>query len=172
MNIITPSTLSVGTFPCPNCRELINAESDQCSYCSARIEPGVADAATSLQEMTMKAVDHGSSIGHLSTVMSILYGLSFAIYFYFGPFLWQTKQFRGIVSLLFFCIGTAIFIVSAFSLPTWYFRYGKLASLDGDYKRAKRKWLIASVTWLSIAVIFIVFAIVFRALGFQIRFST
>ena len=172
MNIITPSTLSANTFPCPNCRELINSESDQCRFCSARIEPGVADAAVGFEEITMKAVDHGSSIAHLSTVMWILYALSFAIYFYFGPFLWQTAQFRGIVSLLLFCIGTAIFFVSAFSLPMWYFRYGKLDSLDGDYKRAKRKWFIASMTWVAIAIIFIAFAIVFRALGFQIRFST
>ena len=51
----------------------------------------------------------------------------------------------------------AFFFTIPASLIYWQIRYGHLTTVDPDYKKAKRDWLIALLLWLPAALIEIIF---------------
>lgn len=114
------------TFPCPSCKEIINDSMTQCRFCSAPVDPGVAQLIAERQQKANQAYSDASFLRTAAIAMYVFLGLSFI------PFL-------PVVSLGFYII----FIVAIVLLIRWQIRYGSLQTDDADYKSARRSWMIS-----------------------------
>jgi hypothetical protein len=132
------------TFPCPNCKEMINDSMTACRYCSVPIDPETARTAAELQERVNQACSDGSFLKIAASTMFVFIGLSiipFIAIIYWG--------------FLFLFVAVIIMIVR------WQVRFGKLQTSDPDYKSARRARNMALILWLAaIPVGFIVRPIV------------
>lgn len=141
------------TFPCPSCKEIINDSMTQCRFCSAPVDPGVAQLIAERQQKANQAYSDASFLRTAAIAMYVFLGLSFV------PFL-------PVVSLAFYII----FIVAIVLLIRWQIRYGSLQTDDADYKSTRRSWTISLFLTLGAAPIaFIIrpifYFLVFRNLG-------
>jgi len=141
------------TFPCPSCKEIINDSMTQCRFCSAPVDPGVAQLIAERQQKANQAYSDASFLRTAAIAMYVFLGLNFI------PFL-------PLVSLGFFII----FIVAIVLLIRWQIRYGGLQTDDADYQSARRSWTISLFLTLAAAPIaFIIrplfYFLVLRRLG-------
>jgi fatty acid desaturase len=128
------------TFPCPNCKEIINDTMRACPYCSAPVDPNAASAAAELQDKVNQACSDASYLRTAALVMFGFLGLSLI------PFM--PLVFWG---FLFTFIAVIVLIVR------WQSNFGKLQTADPDYAQAKRSRNVALVLWvLALPVGFIV----------------
>jgi len=126
--------MSVGTFPCPNCNEIINDSVTQCRFCSVAIDPGVAQLIADRQAKANQAYSDASYLRTAAIAMYVFLGLSFI------PFL-------PIVSTGFVIILVVVIVL----LIRWQVKFGGLVTNDADYKKARRSWVI-SLVLLIVAV--------------------
>jgi hypothetical protein len=132
------------TFPCPNCKEMINDSMKACRYCSVPIDPETARTAAELQEKVNHACSDASFLKIAAGTMFVFIGLSII------PFIAIT--YWGFLFLFF-----ALIIM----LVRWQVRFGKLQTSDPDYNNARRARNMALILWLAaIPVGFIVRPIV------------
>ena len=127
------------TFPCPNCKEIINDSMTQCRFCSVPVDPNVAQLIADRQEKANHAYSDASYLRTAAIAMYAFLGLSFV------PFL-------PLVSWGCFII----FIVVIVLLIRWQIRYSGLVSDDADFKSARRSWWISLAMLLGLPVIFII----------------
>ena len=127
------------TFPCPNCKEIINDSMTQCRFCSVPVDPNVAQLIADRQEKANHAYSDASYLRTAAIAMYAFLGLSFV------PFL-------PLVSWGFFII----FIIVIVLLVRWQIRYGGLVTDDADYKSARRSWWISLAMLLVLPVVFII----------------
>lgn len=119
------------TFPCPNCREIINDSMTSCRYCSVPIDPATARSAAELQEKVNQACNDASYMKIAAMTMFLFVGLSlipFIAIIYWG-------------FLLTFLAVIVMFI-------RWHIKFGGLNTSDPDYRNAKRAKNLALVLWL------------------------
>lgn len=127
------------TFPCPNCKEIINDSMTQCRFCSVPVDPNVAQLIADRQEKANHAYSDASYLRTAAIAMYVFLGLSML------PFL-------PFVSWGF----VIIFIIVIVLLVRWQIRYSGLVTEDADYKSARRSWWISLVMLLGVPVIFII----------------
>lgn len=127
------------TFPCPNCKEIINDSMTQCRFCSVPVDPNVAQLIADRQEKANHAYSDASYLRTAAIAMYAFLGLSFV------PFL-------PLVSWGFFII----FIIVIVLLVRWQIRYSGLVTDDADFKSARRSWWISLVMLLALPVVFII----------------
>ena len=127
------------TFPCPNCKEIINDSMTQCRFCSVPVDPNVAQLIADRQEKANHAYSDASYLRTAAIAMYVFLGLSLV------PFL-------PFVSWGFLII----FIIVIVLLIRWQVRYSGLISEDADYKSARRSWWISLAMLLGVPVIFII----------------
>ena len=127
------------TFPCPNCKEIINDSMTQCRFCSVPVDPNVAQLIAERQEKANNAYSDASYLRTAAIAMYAFLGLSFV------PFL-------PLVSWGFFII----FIIVIVLLVRWQIRYSGLVTDDADFKSARRSWWISLVMLLALPVVFII----------------
>jgi Ca2+/Na+ antiporter len=129
------------TFPCPNCKEIINDSMTTCRFCSVSIDPGIAALVAEQQAKANQAYSDASFLRTASVAMFVFLGLSLIP---FVPFVYW---------------GFLItFLVSVVLLVRWQIRFGTLTTSDPDYKKAKRS--------RSVALILVIVAI---PMGFVVR---
>ena len=128
------------TFPCPNCKEIINDSTTTCRFCSVEIDPGIIALIAEQQAKANQAYSDASFLRTASVAMFVFLGLSMIP---FLPFVYW---------------GFLItFLVSVFLLIRWQIRFGTLNTSDPDYQKAKRSRTIAAVLVLiAIPVGFII----------------
>ena len=126
--------MSVRTFPCPNCNEIINDSMTQCRYCSVAIDPGVAQLVADKQEKVNHACSDASYLRTAAIAMYVFLGLIFV------PILPLVDW--GFVIL---------FVVVIVLLIRWQVKFSGLVTSDADYKKARGAWMI-SLALLLIAV--------------------
>lgn len=119
------------TFPCPNCREIIDTTMQTCRFCSTPIDPAEAVAAAANQELVQKACGQASSARITAWTMPIFFLLHFA------PFI-------GLIGLA-GIVATSVIV--PISVIRWRSRYGRLGSSDPDLPRARRTISEATVVW-------------------------
>ena len=69
--------MSVRTFPCPNCNEIINDSMTQCRFCSVTIDPGVAQLIADRQAKANQGYSDASYLRTAAIAMYVFLGLSF-----------------------------------------------------------------------------------------------
>ena len=127
------------TFPCPNCKEIINDSMTQCRFCSVPVDPSVAQLIADRQEKANHAYSDASYLRTAAIAMYAFLGLSFV------PFL-------PLVYWGFFII----FIVVIVLLVRWQIRYSGLITDDADFKSARRSWWISLAMLIAVPVVFII----------------
>ena len=127
------------TFPCPNCKEIINDSMTQCRFCSVPVDPSVAQLIADRQEKANHAYSDASYLRTAAIAMYVFLGLSFV------PFL-------PFVNWGFFIT----FVVVIVLLIRWQIRYRSVITDDADYKSARRSWWISLAMLLGVPVLFII----------------
>lgn len=127
------------TFPCPNCKEIINDSMTQCRFCSVPVDPSVAQLIADRQEKANHAYSDASYLRTAAIAMYVFLGLSFV------PFL-------PFVSWGFLIVFFLVIIL----LVRWQIRYSGLITDDADFKSARRSWWISLAMLLGVPVIFII----------------
>jgi len=120
------------TFPCPNCKEIINDSMAQCRYCNAPVDPKAAAAAADLQSRVNQACSDASYLKTAALVMWAFLGLSFI-------------PFVPLVSWAFLFT----FLVVLVLIIRWQFKFGGIKTDDTDYPRARRSKNLALLLWLG-----------------------
>ena len=120
------------TFPCPNCKEIINDSMQACRYCSAPIDPEVARTAGELQEKVNRACNDASYLKIAAVTMFVFMGLSMI------PFI--AIAYWGFIFT---------FIVVIFMFVRWQMQFGGLKTGDPDYKSARKSKNTALLLWLA-----------------------
>lgn len=127
------------TFPCPNCKEIINDSMTQCRFCSVPVDPSVAQLIADRQEKANHAYSDASYLRTAAIAMYVFLGLSF------------------VPLLAIFSWGLPItFVVVIVLLIRWQIRYSGLITDDADYKSARRSWWISLAMLIGVPVIFVI----------------
>ena len=127
------------TFPCPNCKEIINDSMTQCRFCSVPVDPGVAQLIADRQEKANQAYSDASYLRTATIAMYVFFGLSMV------PLL-------GFASWAFLITVVVVIVL----LIRWQIRYRALITDDADYKKARRSWWVSMVMLSGVPVIFAV----------------
>ncbi len=142
---------AVQVFPCPNCNETINTSMQQCTFCSAPIDPAAAQQAA---EKTAKISQACSDASYLKIMAGC--ALTFFISRFF-PFL----SLVGIVGFAFLEIAIPVMTIR------WWLKYRSIKTDDPDFVQAK---LSASYVGGG-ALLFLLFVltgrVVIHAMGFE-----
>ena len=128
------------TFPCPECKEIINDSMERCRYCGAPVDPRAAAEAADLQAQVNQACSDASYLKTAAFVMWAFLGLSFI------PFI-------PLVSWAFLFTFVAVLVL----IVRWQLKFGRIKTDDPDYPGAKRSKNLAALLWL--AAFFVVFVI-------------
>jgi hypothetical protein len=130
---------SAATFPCPNCHQILSADVDHCKFCSVHIDQEAAASAAKLQDKINKACDDASMLRNVAGAM------------------WVFWLARLIPFIGFIAGGATIacFLIAAIWIIHWRVRYGRIATSDTDYSRAKTNWSTALVFWWFMALWFV-----------------
>lgn len=107
------------TFPCPNCNEIINEDSNQCRFCSVAVDPGVAELIAGRQQKVNQAYSDASYLRRTAVAMYVFLAVSTI----FG---WAYWAFAAT-----FWIGVVLLI-------RWQFKFSNLITNDPDYPKARR----------------------------------
>src|ERR1041385_6169980 len=133
------------TFPCPNCKEMINDSMKQCSFCSVPLDPGVAQLIADKQERANQAYSDASYLRSAASAMYVFLA-------------WRFLPYIPLVSWGFL----GVFIVVTVLLFRWQIRFGSLQTDDADYQTARRSWRVSLVLFIfAIPLGFIVRPIVY-----------
>ena len=126
------------TFPCPNCKEIINDTMERCRYRSAPVDRHAA--AAEIQSKVNRACSDASFLRTTAATMFVLLGLSLL------PF----------ISFIMYLGSIIIFLAVLVMVILWQVRFGSLQTDDPDYKRAKRLKNISLLLWLLAIPVFLV----------------
>ncbi|HVG31807.1 MAG TPA: hypothetical protein VM911_01945 [Pyrinomonadaceae bacterium] len=121
----------IQSFPCPNCRELINDRMERCKYCDTPIDKGIAQLAAETQRKVNQAYSDASYTKTAAVTMWVFLGLSFI------PFL----PFVGWGFLI-------TFIVVLVMLIRWQVMFSGLITNDPDYEKARRTKNLSLILWI------------------------
>jgi hypothetical protein len=119
------------SFPCPNCREIINDRMKECRFCGTPVDPGIARQIGETQRRANRAF---SDSGYAKNAAFLMWGLLAVSMVPFVP--WVFSAF--IITF----IGVIVLTVR------WYLMYGDVNTSDADYQKAKSAILLALVLWL------------------------
>jgi hypothetical protein len=124
-------------FPCPACNQLISTDAEKCRFCSAPVDPALAQAAADTQDKVNSAYSDAMMIRNLAAGMWV-------------AFLVRFIPFVGIVGW----IGMlALLVIVPIKLIVWQARFGRIKTNDPDYKKAKTNRLIAFLVWLPLPLL-------------------
>jgi hypothetical protein len=118
-------------FDCPNCRQTIDTSSVQCRFCSAPIDPAIAEAAATKIALINRACSDASYLK-----IAALCAPAFLLIF-FIPFM----TLLGEAGLIFLTVAIPVWIL------LWCFRFLRIKSDDPDFRRAKRTVLAVAIAW-------------------------
>lgn len=128
------------TFPCPNCKEIINDQMQTCRYCHVPVDPAIAAQQAEIQGRVNQACNDASYMRIAATAMFIFLALSLI------PF----------VAITYWGFLLTFFLILIMGIR-WQVSFNNLPTGDPDYARAKRSKNVALILWLvAIPVGFIV----------------
>jgi len=119
------------TFPCPRCAEIITTGVVRCDYCSAPIDPDLAEAAADEQQKLQRAFAVANNLVITARMILAAFILC-ATYFLF---------LLGAVGLVLLLVWIPVGAIR------WSISYGKLGSPHPDYVKARRLVYQAVLIW-------------------------
>jgi hypothetical protein len=132
--------LNPRTFPCPNCKEIINDQMEVCRYCKVPVDPAIAAQQAELQSKVNKACSDASFMRTAAAAMFVFMAISLI------PF----------VPLVEWGFLMSFFLVLIMAVR-WQISFGSLVTNDPDYVKAKRSRNVALILWvIAIPVGFII----------------
>jgi len=141
----------VRVFQCPNCNETIDASALQCRFCSAPIDPDMAEAASAVMAKVNQACSDASFIK--TTAWAILVAFAF--------------RFVPIVSGL----GSMAFLILLVAVPAmalrWWIKFARIVSSEADFRRARRT--VAAIGIPVSILLVMVLAVLFLGLSAPFR---
>jgi hypothetical protein len=140
------------SFPCPSCKEIINDRAEQCKYCGAPIDKGVAQFAAEVQSKVNQAYSDASYLKTAAFALLTLLAISLIP---FVPLVLYGAVF--------------IFFALIVMIVRWQLKFSHINTTDPDYQKAKRNKNIALVLWVVAIPIFILREIIFLALANALR---
>jgi hypothetical protein len=123
--------LNPRTFPCPNCKEIINDQMQVCRFCQVPVDPTIAAQQAELQGKVNQACNDASYMRIAATAMFIFLAISLIP---FVPFI-----FWGFLVTFFLILILGI---------RWQLSFSGLPTSDPDYLKAKRTKNVALILWL------------------------
>jgi uncharacterized membrane protein YvbJ len=135
------------SFPCPSCKEIINDRAEQCKYCGAPIDKGVAQFAAEVQSKVNQAYSDASYLKTAAFALLTLLAIS-------------------LIPLVPFVIYAALFLFLALivMIIRWQLKFSNINTTDPDYQKAKRNKNIALVLWVVAIPLFIIRAMIILAI--------
>ena len=127
------------TFPCPNCKEIINDSMKECRYCHVPIDPQWARAASDFQS---RVNDACSDASYLKTAAYVMVAFLVLDLIPFVPLVWMAY--------------IVTFFAVIFLIIRWQTKYGSLRTPDPDYKSAVLSRNIALVLWIVAMPVWVV----------------
>ncbi len=128
--------MSLRTFRCLSCNDVINTSMTACKYCGAPIDPAEAQAVAEVHEKVNQAGFDASMIKQLAIWMAV------AIPFSLLPLVGMI----GVTGFYLLIIALPIFIIR------WWVKYRNIPSNDPEYKKAKRTTFVALGVWAFVAL--------------------
>lgn len=129
---LTSSSTNAGIFECPVCKQTIDASSTKCRFCSAVIDPAVAEAATEKMALVNQACSDASFLRTMAIAFLVFIGLMFF-------------PFMGL-------LGVAGYYFLMFAVPImtirWWFKFHAIRVDDRDFKRARTTVIVISALCL------------------------
>ena len=119
------------SFPCPNCKEVINDRMKQCRFCGVPIDPGIARLVGENQRRVNRSF---SDSGYVKGAAFLMWGLLAVSMIPLVPWV-----FTGFFITF---VGVVVLLVR------WYVKYGDVNTSDPDYTTARNSILLALVLWL------------------------
>ncbi|MGA2049103.1 MAG: hypothetical protein ABSG96_15500 [Terracidiphilus sp.] len=129
---LTGSSSNAGIFECPVCKQTIDASTKQCRFCSAVIDPAVAEAAAEKMAKVNQACSDASFLKTMAISILVFFGVMFI------PFL----TWLGICGYYFLMFGVPIMTIR------WWINFHSVHSDDRDFKRARSAVIVISVLCL------------------------
>jgi uncharacterized membrane protein YvbJ len=118
-------------FPCPSCQQIITDDAQQCRYCGAPVDKGIAQAAADTQDKVNQAYSDASFLRTAAVGMWVLLAISLI------PF----------VPLVYYGFIFTFFIVIVLFIR-WQVRFANINTTDPDYAKAKRNKNLSLILWL------------------------
>ena len=118
-------------FPCPSCKEIINDKMEQCRFCGAPVDKGVAQL---LAERQSKVNQAYSDASYLKTAAFVMWGFLAVSLIPFVPLVYY-----GFV---------VTFVVVIVLIIRWQLRFSNINTSDPDYAKARRSKNLALTLWL------------------------
>jgi hypothetical protein len=128
------------TFPCPNCKEIINDSMEVCRYCSAPVDREAASAAAEIQSRVNRACSDASFLRTAAVAMFALLALSLV----------------PLISLFMYLGFIVNFLAVLVMIIRWQAKFGRLETSDLDYRRSKRLRNLAVFLWLLALTLFLI----------------
>lgn len=139
----------IQSFPCPNCRELVNDRMEKCKYCDTVLDKGIAQLAAETQKKVNQSYSDASYTKTAAATMWVFLGLSFI------PYL----PFVGWGFLV-------TFITVLVMIIRWQMKFSGVITNDPDYEKARRTKNLALILWIvALPTGFIVKPIVYSLLS-------
>ncbi len=129
---LTSASSNAGIFECPSCKRTIDSSSTQCRFCSAVIDPSVAEAATEKMARLNQACSDASFLR--TTAISILA--------FFGVIFIPFMTWLGLCGYYFLMFAVPFMTIR------WWVKFGSLRADDRDFKRARTTVIVISVLCL------------------------
>jgi hypothetical protein len=135
-------------FPCPSCKEIISDSGEQCKYCGAPVDKGVALQAAEVQSKVNHAYSDAS---YLKTTAFALWSLLAISLIPFVPFV-----FYGAVFIFFALIVLVV---------RWQLKFSNINTADPDYQKARRNKNLALILLVAAIPGFILRDVIFLVIG-------
>ena len=137
-------------FECPNCKETIDSAARQCRFCSAPIDPGVAEKAAK----TLAKVNQACSDASFMRTAAI------ALLAFFGMMFVPLVSWYGTWGCLILFVAVLVMVVR------WWLRFWHIETEDDDFIRARRTVAVISALLFFPVIRFVsVLAIALFGLG-------
>jgi hypothetical protein len=120
------------SFPCPNCKEIINDRMSECRFCGVPIDKGIAQRIAETQQRVNRAYSDSGYIRNAAFLMWGLLGISLV------PFV----PWVGLASQITF-VALLVLIIR------WYVKYGDVITSDADYQSARRSIYLSTAMLLA-----------------------
>jgi hypothetical protein len=118
-------------FECPHCKQTIDTSSAQCRFCSAAIDPAVAETAA----IKMARINHACSDASYLKIAALCAPAFLLIFFI--PFM----SLMGKLGLIFLQVAVPIWII------LWCFRFLNIETDDPDFRKAKKTVMVIAIVW-------------------------
>ena len=115
-------------FECPNCKQTIDTSASECRFCSASVDPAVAEAAA----VKMARINRACSDASYLKIAALCAPAFLLILFI--PFM----TLMGEIGIIFLEVAVPVWIA------LWCFRFLRIQTDDPDFRRAKKTSLLSA----------------------------